>query len=129
MIDGLKFQTNFAYAFDLNATKSYNPKSPARYDAEGNVKKVEGATNQSSDYWYRNATWTNENLLTYNKQFNEHNISVLLGHSIIGSRYYTTTAAIQGFPTEISMNSMVVQLIRVPKEIRKNINYNLSSAV
>ena len=34
------------------------------------------------------------------KQFNEHNISVLLGHSIIGSRYYTTTAAIQGFPTE-----------------------------
>lgn len=100
LIDGLKFQTNFAYAFDLNATKSYNPKSPARYDAEGNVKKVEGATNQSSDYWYRNATWTNENLLTYNKQFNEHNISVLLGHSIIGSRYYTTTAAIQGFPTE-----------------------------
>ena len=33
------------------------------------------------------------------------------------------------FPPKISMNSMVVQLIRVPKEIRKNINYNLSSAV
>ena len=64
LIDGLKFQTSFAYAFDLNATKSYSPKAPARYDAEGNIKKAEGATNQATDYWYRNATWTNENLLT-----------------------------------------------------------------
>lgn len=100
IIDGLKFQTSLAYAFDLNATKSYSPKSPARYDAEGNIKKAAGETNQQTDYWYRNATWTNENLLTYNKVFGKHNVSVLLGHSIIGSRYYSTTASIQGFPTE-----------------------------
>ena len=100
LIDGLKFQTSFAYAFDLNATKSYSPKAPARYDAEGNIKKAEGAINQATDYWYRNATWTNENLLTYNKSFGLHNVNVLLGHSIIGSRYYTTTASKQGFPTE-----------------------------
>lgn len=98
--EGLKFQTSFAYAFDLNATKSYSPKSPARYDADGNVLKTAGETNQLSDYWYRNATWTNENLLTFKRMFGKHDLSVLLGHSIIGSRYYTDTAAIQGFPTE-----------------------------
>ena len=98
--EGLKFQTSFAYAFDLNATKSYSPKSPARYDADGNILKTAGETNQLSDYWYRNATWTNENLLTFKRMFGKHDLSVLLGHSIIGSRYYTDTAAIQGFPTE-----------------------------
>lgn len=98
--EGLKFQTSFAYAFDLNATKSYSPKSPARYDADGNLLKTAGETNQLSDYWYRNATWTNENLLTFKRMFGKHDLSVLLGHSIIGSRYYTDTAAIQGFPTE-----------------------------
>ena len=98
--DGLKFQTSFAYAFDLNATKSYSPKSPARYDAEGSIRKAAGETNKEEDYWYRNATWTSENLLTYNKQFDKHNVNVLLGHSVIGSRFYKTTASIQGFPTE-----------------------------
>ena len=98
--EGLKFQTSFAYAFDLNATKSYSPKSPARYDADANVLKTAGETNQLTDYWYRNATWTNENLLTFKRMFGKHDLSVLLGHSIIGSRYYTDTAAIQGFPTE-----------------------------
>lgn len=98
--EGIKFQTSFAYAFDLNATKSYSPKSPARYDADGNVLKTAGETNQLTDYWYRNATWTNENLLTFKRMFGKHDLSVLLGHSIIGSRYYTDTAAIQGFPTE-----------------------------
>lgn len=96
----MKFQTSFAYAFDLNATKSYSPKSPARYDAEGNIRKAAGETNKEEDYWYRNATWTSENLLTYNKQFDKHNVNVLLGHSVIGSRFYKTTASIQGFPTE-----------------------------
>lgn len=98
--DGLKFQTSLAYAFDLNATKSYTPKSPARYDADGNTVKAAGETNKEEDYWYRNATWTNENLLTYNKQFDKQSINVLLGHSVIGSRFYKTTASIQGFPTE-----------------------------
>ena len=74
--EGLKFQTSFAYAFDLNATKSYSPKSPARYDADGNVLKTAGETNQLSDYWYRNATWTNENLLTFKRMFGKHDLSV-----------------------------------------------------
>ena len=100
IFDGLKFQTSLAYNFDLNATKTYNPKDPARYDADGNLKKAAGQTNQQTDYWYRNATWTNENILTYNKTINDHNLSLLLGHSVISSRWYTTTASVQGFPTE-----------------------------
>ena len=96
----LTFRSSFAYAFHMNATKSYSPKSPARYDAEGNMKKIAGQTNQSTDYWYRNGTWTNENILNYNKVFSKHTIGVLAGHSLIGSRYYSTTASIQGFPTE-----------------------------
>lgn len=98
--DGLKFQTSFAYSFDLNATKSYNPKSPARYDADGNVKKAAGTTNEAADYWWRQGMWTNENLLTYNKQFGRHTVGVLLGHSAIELRYNTTTASKQAFPTE-----------------------------
>ncbi len=96
----LTFRSSFAYAFHMNATKSYSPKSPARFDAEGNIKKIAGQTNQSTDYWYRNGTWTNENILNYNKVFSKHTIGVLAGHSLIGSRYYSTTASIQGFPTE-----------------------------
>ncbi len=100
LYDGLKFQTSFAYTFDLNATKAYNPKSPARYDADGNVKKVAGTTNEASDYWWRQGMWTNENMLTYNKQFGRHTVGALLGHSAIESRYNTSTASKQGFPTE-----------------------------
>lgn len=98
--DGLKFQTNLAYAVDLNTTKAYNPMSPARYDAEGNIKKAAGTTNSLTDYWWLQETTTNENLLTYNKEFGRHTIGVLLGHSVIMSHNRSTTASIQGFPTE-----------------------------
>lgn len=100
LMEGLNFRSSIAYLFDLNNNKTYSPMSPARYDAEGNIKKIAGETNQSSDYWYRSASWTNENILTFNRDLGFHNLRVLLGHSIIGSRYYTTTASIQGFPTE-----------------------------
>lgn len=112
----------FCLCFDLNATKSYSPKSPARYDAEGNIRKAAGETNKEEDYWYRNATWTSENLLTYNKQFDKHNVNVLLGHSVIGSRFYKTTASIQGFPTENIYELDGGTINPGAKAIRKNIN-------
>lgn len=100
LIDGLRFQTSFAYAFYLNATKAYSPKALPKYDAEGNVKKIAGQTNSLADYYNRDGTWTNENILTYNKDFGLHRVNVLLGHSVIGSRNYTTRASKEGFPTE-----------------------------
>lgn len=100
LIDKLKFQTSFAYSFYLNATKSYTPKGSPIYDADGKILKSGGANNSLNDYYWREGTWTNENLLTYDNTFDSHSISVLLGHSLIGSRYHTTTASKQGFPTE-----------------------------
>lgn len=99
--DGLKYQINLAYNFDLNATKNYTPLGGERYDAEGNIKKTGNEVNSLTDYWYRNATWTIENLLTYNKTFAEkHSVNVLLGHSALSNRWYNTTAGKQGFPTD-----------------------------
>ena len=100
LIDGLKFQTSYAYAFYFNATKTYVPKGDPIYNAEGEVIKAGGANNSLKDYYWREGTWTNENLLTYDKKFGNHNLNILLGHSLIGYRYYTTSASKQGFPTE-----------------------------
>lgn len=98
--DGLKYQINMAYNFNFNATKSYSPKSLARYDAAGNIKKAPGETNSQTDYYYRDETYTIENLITYNKDFGAHTLGVILGHSAIGSQWYKTQASKQGFPTE-----------------------------
>ncbi len=100
LIEGMKIQTSFAYRFYLNATKTYVPKTPPLYNAEEKVVKAGGSNNQLTDYYWREGMWTNENLLTYNKKFGEHSLNVLLGHSLIGYRYYTTSASKQGFPTE-----------------------------
>lgn len=100
IIDGLKFKTSLAYTFYMNATKKYTPKELGRYDAEGNLLKAEGATNRLEDYYWREATWTNENILTYDKKFGKHNLNVLLGHSLLSFTRYTTTAGKEGFPTE-----------------------------
>ena len=96
----MKFQTSFAYSFDLNATKKYAPVTPDRYNAEGELLKAGSGNNQLTDYWWRQGMWTVENLLTYDRSFGRHTIGVLLGHSAISSRYYTTTASVQGFPTD-----------------------------
>ena len=74
IIDGLKFKTSLAYAFYMNATKKYTPKELARYDAEGNILKAAGQNNRLEDYYWREATWTNENILTYDKKFGLHNL-------------------------------------------------------
>lgn len=100
IIDGLHFQTSLAYNFSINATRTYKPKDPARYNADGEVRKMAGANNSQNDYWYRNATITNENLLTYNKAFGKHSLNALLGHSIIISNYFNSSASNQGYPTE-----------------------------
>lgn len=96
---GIKYQLNLAYNFDMNTTKNFSPTGGERYNAEGEVVKVGSTVNQLTDYWWRNATWTIENLLTFNRDFGAHSVNVLAGHSVIDSRYNTTTASKQGFPT------------------------------
>ena len=100
IIDGLKFKSSLAYAFYMNATKKYTPKELGRYDAEGNMLKAPGQNNRLEDYYWRESTVTNENILTYDKKFGQHSLNVLLGHSIISYKSSTTTAGREGFPTE-----------------------------
>lgn len=100
IIDGLSFKSSFAYAFYLNAIKTYKPKDLGRYDAEGNELKILGQNNNLQDYYWRESTWTNENILTYSKKFGLHSINALLGHSLISFTRSTTTAGKDGFPTE-----------------------------
>lgn len=98
--DGLKYQLNLAYNFNMNTTKAYTPTGGERYDAEGNIIKKGSTENALTDYWYNNATWTLENLVTYNKNFGAHEINLLAGHSVISSGYRNTTAGKAGFPTD-----------------------------
>lgn len=51
LIKGMKFQTSFAYSFDLNATKKYAPVTPDRYNAEVELLKAGSGNNQLTDYW------------------------------------------------------------------------------
>lgn len=97
--DGIKYQLNLAYNFDMNTTKAFSPTGGERYNAKGEVVKIGSTENSLTDYWWRNATWTIENILTYDKSFGKHDIHVLAGHSAISSQYYTTTAGKGGFPT------------------------------
>ncbi|MDY3100084.1 MAG: TonB-dependent receptor, partial [Porphyromonas sp.] len=101
IIDGLQFKTSLAYAFYLNATKSYSPGNMHKYTPEGQIAKAGTPTNSLTDYYWRDYTWTNENLLTYDKRFGSHKISALLGHSLIGYNNYITSASKQGFPTDL----------------------------
>ena len=103
--DGLKYQLNLAYNFDMNTTKAFNPTGGETYDSDGNVIKAGSTENSLTDYWYNNATWTIENLLTYNKRFGVHEINLLAGHSAISS---STAAPLPPRPVSrptISMNS------------------------
>ena len=97
--DGIKYQINLAYNFDMNTTKAFSPTGGERYNAKGEVVKIGSTENSLTDYWWRNATWTVENILTYDKSFGKHDIHILAGHSAISSQYYTTTAGKGGFPT------------------------------
>lgn len=97
--DGIKYQINLAYNYDMNTTKAFTPTGGERYNAEGDVVKAGSTENSLTDYWYSNATWTFEQLLTYNKDFGPHSINVLAGHSVISSTYRSTTAGKAGFPT------------------------------
>ena len=98
---GFRFQTSLAYAFDMKATKQYYSQPVGLYNFEGDyIGQNSMLPNRLTDYWYRNHTTTWENILTYDRTFGQHSVSVLLGHSAIRSRYYESSGYIEGFPTD-----------------------------
>lgn len=97
---GLKFRSSLAYKYYMNDISTYNPKSLAIYDADGNELSPAGTVNSLSDYHYLETAYINENILTYSNRIGKHEFSVLLGHSIQSTRWDSQTATIQDFPTE-----------------------------
>lgn len=97
---GLKFRSSLAYKYYMNDVTTFNPRSLAIYDAEGNELAPAGTQNTLTDYHYLETSYINENILTYNATFGDHEIGVLLGHSIQGTRWDKNEASKQGFPTE-----------------------------
>ncbi|WP_028902941.1 MULTISPECIES: TonB-dependent receptor [unclassified Prevotella] len=97
---GLKFRTSLSYKYYNNNTTSYDPRSAAKVNAEGTILAPAGTQNTLTDYQWIETSLTNENILTYTQKFGEHQINVLLGHSIQSSRWDTNTASRQGFPTD-----------------------------
>ena len=97
---GLKFRTSYAYSYYANDKKNYSPKAPARYDAEGNIKKNQLPNNSLTQSHYKDVTWTNENILTYDNKFGAHSLSVMAGHSVLSNTINFFSAGKQGFPTE-----------------------------
>lgn len=100
IIKGLKFRTGLAYKFNMNDVTTFNPRDLARYNAEGEEIAPAGTRNTLIDYHYLETSYTNENILTYNKNIGLHEFRVLLGHSLQSTRWDKNNSRKQGFPTD-----------------------------
>jgi len=104
-LPGLKFRTNFSVDLYLSVNDGY-VNSEYGYAA--------GYGGEAYKSYSRNFSYTLNNLLTYDKSFGDHQLSVLLGQEAYLTRYKYLSASKRGFPfaglTEISaaseMNSM-----------------------
>lgn len=96
--NGLKFRTSAAYKLHINDTSSYSAKY-SKYDSDGNVL-YSSTTNSLYNYRWKDNTFLNENILTYNNRFGLHDVNVLLGHSIQTYREDIDTQYREGFATD-----------------------------
>lgn len=96
--NGLKFRTSAAYKLYINDTSSYSA-TYSKYDADGNVLYT-NTTNSLYNYRWKDNSFLNENILTYNNRFGLHDVNVLLGHSIQTYREDVDTQYREGFATD-----------------------------
>ena len=100
IIKGLTFRSSLAYKYYNNEVSTYSPRSAAKYNAEGEILNPAGTQNTLADYSWIEKSYINENILTYNNKWGEHNLSVLVGHSIQENIWDITNISKQGFPTD-----------------------------
>lgn len=100
ILDGLKFTSSLAFKLYTNRMMTYSPRNEAHYNAEGDEIAPAGTQNTLTNYDWFQTGWINENILSYNKKFGDHQLGVLLGHSIQENRYDVDTSSKQGFPTD-----------------------------
>lgn len=100
ILDGLKFTSSLAFKLYTNRMMTYSPRNEAHYNAEGDEIAPAGTQNTLTNYDWFQTGWINENILSYNKKFGDHQLGVLLGHSIQENRYDVDNSSKQGFPTD-----------------------------
>lgn len=100
IVKGLKFRSSLAYKYYTNDISTYSPRGEAKYSAEGDILTPAGEQNTLTDYNWTEKSYINENILTYNNKWGEHNLSLLLGHSVQENRWDKSEVSKQGFPTD-----------------------------
>ncbi len=96
----LSFETSGSINATFGNTSNFVPTS-STYDWAGNLvaQSLNNTLTQGSSFDYR---LLNENLLRYTKKFNSnHDLSVLLGHSVIYTKNSSFTGALSGFPSNL----------------------------
>lgn len=94
----LSFETSGSINLSYGNVSNFSP-TDFTYDADGNLvgQSLVNTLTNSTSFNYR---LLNENLLRYTKKFNEkHDLSVLLGHSVIYNRNDGFSGSLQGFPS------------------------------
>ncbi|WP_332732244.1 SusC/RagA family TonB-linked outer membrane protein [Flavihumibacter sp.] len=94
----LSFETSGSINLSYGNVSSFNPFANL-YDSEGNLvaQNLVNTLSNGTSFDYR---LLNENILRYNKNFNDkHDLTVLLGHSVIYNRNDGFTGSLEGFPS------------------------------
>jgi TonB-linked SusC/RagA family outer membrane protein len=94
----LSFETSGSINLSYGNVSNFSP-TDATYDADGNLvgQTLVNTLTNSTSFNYR---LLNENLLRYTRKFGEkHDLSVLLGHSVIYNRNDGFAGSLQGFPS------------------------------
>ncbi|RLD82994.1 MAG: TonB-dependent receptor, partial [Bacteroidetes bacterium] len=96
IIEGLQFRTSFAFIANSIAMSKFTP-TYQKNDAEGNMVN-ENPLNSLLNTNIRNFKYQVENVLTYTKSFDKHNLNFLLGQSAQAFREDYSEAYIEDFP-------------------------------
>jgi len=96
IIDGLQFRTSFAFIANTIAMSKFKP-TFQKNDADGNMVS-ENTLNSLLNTNIRNFKYQVENVLTYTKSFDKHNLNFLLGQSAQAFREDYREAYIEDFP-------------------------------
>ncbi len=92
LIEGLTFRTSLGADISFSKNSYYisrNTSVGLQLNGRGEI------TNEQT------TTWLNENTLTYVKSLDRHNVTVLAGYAMQGSRFETVRASSQGFGNDI----------------------------
>ena len=89
LLSGLSIENSFSADYAVNSSYIYQPWTSFAYAQKGFSSR-----SKSTDI-----TYTFSNLLRYTKEFNDHNINIMVGHEAYSTEYHIVSAGGNGFPT------------------------------